>query len=115
MAGCAIRQSPMSMTSCERWRAQARHAVVADRELHPGTPAEPRRCGAWLAYVAFVAGHGLHRDLAVDTRQPPQLLGDDRGLERALGGQRGMLPVTAAAAARVGRSGTAPPPGPATA
>ena len=44
---------------------QARHSVVADRELDPGSPAEPR-----LA-AGLVAGHRLDGDLAVDAGHPP--------------------------------------------
>ena len=71
--------------------AQSRDPVAPDRELHPGTPAKPRRGGAWGA--CLVARQGLHDDLAVDTRQPAQALPDDGGLERALRGQCRVLPV----------------------
>jgi len=70
-------------------RAQARHAVVADRELHPGAPAE----------AGLVARHRLDDHVPLDPRQPPQLLRDHGGLQRSLRGQGGVLPVAAAAAA----------------
>src|SRR5262249_58318711 len=70
---------------------QPGHAVVADRELHPGAPAE--------AAAGLVARHRLHDDLAVDAGQPPQVLRDHLGLERALRRQPGVLPVAAAAPA----------------
>ena len=49
-----------------------------------------------------VARERLDRDLAVDPGEAPELLGDHRRLECALGGQGRVLPVTAAAAARAG-------------
>ena len=66
--------------------AQAGHAVAVDRELDARAPAEPG-CRARCGRVGGVAGQRLHRDLAVDAGKAPELLGDHRGLERALGRQ----------------------------
>src|SRR5580704_1613016 len=74
---------------------QARHSVITDRELDPGSPAESR-----LA-AGLAAGHRLDGDLAVDAGHPPQLLPDHGGLQGALRGEAGVLPVAAAAAAGV--------------
>jgi hypothetical protein len=91
-------------------RAEPGQAVRADRELDPGAPAEPRLVGLGdhgrlgdLGGAALVAGQRLDRDLAVELEpgHPAQLLGDDGRFERALGGQRRVLPIAAAAAARV--------------
>src|SRR5690348_15164891 len=86
-------------------RPQPGRAVRAYRVLHARAPAQ---AGAWLpgtgplAAGTLVAGQGLDRDLVVQARQPPELLADHGGLEVPLGGQRGVLPVAAAAAARAG-------------
>src|SRR5712675_731533 len=58
--------------------------------------------GPVLAQAGLVAGQRLHGDLAVQARDPPQLLADDRGLELALRRQAGVLPVAPAAAAGAG-------------
>src|SRR6266568_4818081 len=71
--------------------AQPGDAVIADGELHPGPPAES----------GLIAGHRLDGDIPLDAGDAPQLLADNRGLERALGAQAGVLPVAAAAAARM--------------
>ena len=109
----AIRQSPMSTTSCERCSRRPGHAVAADRELDPGAPAEPG--GLAGAAVPVVAGQRLDGDLAVDAGQPPQLLRDHRGLERALGGRGRRAASRSRRSRRGGRAGTARPPGPVTA
>ncbi len=94
-------------------RAQPGHAVRTHRELHPGPPAKPRRalprrlasCGylSWLVVRPWlVPRQRLHDDLVGEAGQPPQVLAEHRGLQRALGGQRHMLPVAAAAAAGMG-------------
>ena len=67
-------------------------AARADREPDPGPPAQP----------AAVAGKRLHGDLAVQARDPPQLLPDHLRLEPALRLRGGVLPVAAAAAVRAG-------------
>ena len=75
-------------------------AVLADREPDPGAPAESAR----------VAGQRLDRHRALEAGDPPELLADDLGLDLALGGQAGVLPVAAAAAAWSGvRAGRADP------
>ena len=74
--------------------AQPGHAVLAHRELHAGPPAE---ASVRLAYI--VAGQGFDGDVRVEASQPAKLLADHGGLERSLGGQGGVLPVAAAAAA----------------
>src|SRR5947207_5048172 len=79
---------------------QSGRAVRSHRELHAGPPAE---AGAWLLVTgSLITGQGLDRDLAVQARQAPELLADHGGLELPLGGQRGVLPVAAAAAAGAG-------------
>ncbi len=84
--------------------AQPGDSVVPDRELHPGAPAQADAAtlpifGRRVLLAFLVTRHGFHRDLAVQASDPPQLLADHRGLERALGGQGGVLPVATAAAA----------------
>jgi len=73
--------------------AQPCHPVRPHRELHPRPPAQARA-------GFLVAGQRLDGDLAVEAGQPPELLAEHGGLERPLGGQRGVLPVAAPAAAR---------------
>ena len=75
--------------------AQSGHPVRPHRELHACPPAQARA-------RFLVAGQGLDDDLAVETRQPPELLAEHGGLECPLCGQRRMLPVAAPAAARAG-------------
>jgi hypothetical protein len=72
--------------------AQASQAAGPYREADLGPPAQ----------AVLVAGQRFHADLAVQARDPPQLLADDRGLELALGHEAGVLPVAPAAAAGVG-------------
>ena len=86
----------MSITLVRAMGAQPRDPVRPHRELHPRPPAQARA-------PFLVAGQGLDGDdLAVETRQPPELLAEHGGLECPLGGQRRMLPVAAPAAARAG-------------
>jgi hypothetical protein len=72
-------------------RPEPGRSVRAHGELDPGPPAEA------VAVIEWLDG-----DLAVDARQPAQLLADDRCLERALRAQARVLPVAAAAAAGAG-------------
>ena len=76
-------------------RAQPGHPVRPHRELHARPPAQART-------GLLITRQGLDRDLAIDARQPPELLADHGGLERALGGQRRVLPVAAATTAGSG-------------
>ena len=105
MPGWAIRHSAISITSCERCARSPATPSSRHRELHPGAPAQAR--GPAGVFGALVAREGLDDDLAVEPGQPLELLADDRGLERPLGGQGRVLPVAAAAAARAARAGTA--------
>ena len=80
--------------------AQPGHAVRPHRVLHPRPPAQPRvrlPVSGPLARGLLIAGQGLDRDRAVQARQPLELLPDHGRLELPLGGQRGVLPVAAAA------------------
>ena len=81
-------------------RAQPGHAVRSHRELHPSAPAQARR-GVGVGIGVGVTGQRLDRHLAVDACHPPELLTDDGGLEEPLRRERGVLPVTAAAATRM--------------
>ena len=76
-------------------RPKACHPVRPHRELHARPPAQART-------GLLVSRQRLDRDLPVEARQPPELLTDHRGLERPLGGQCRVLPVTAAAATGTG-------------
>ncbi|MGW4793536.1 hypothetical protein ACWEPC_14155, partial [Nonomuraea sp. NPDC004297] len=70
--------------------AEAQLAGGGGGELHARTPAEPVLGPRDL----------LHENLALDARQPAQLLGHDLGLEPPLRLHGGVLPVAAAAAPR---------------
>ena len=72
--------------------AHAAAAVGGHGVLHAGPPGQP----------VDVPGHRLDLDVDVELRQPGELLHDHRGLEGALGGQRDVLEVAAAAQARPG-------------
>ena len=95
MAGWAIRHSPMSTTSCDR--CARRPATPSGRTANCTRVRQPRP-----APGSSSPRQRLDRDLPVEARQPPELLTDHRGLERPLGGQCRVLPVTAAAATGMG-------------
>ncbi len=58
------------------------------------------------------AGYVFHQHVEVDPGEALELLGDDRGLEVALGGKVGVLPVAATATGRTGvRTGRGDPAG----
>ncbi len=80
--------------------AQARSAGPVDRERHHRPPAEARIAVSLLALTFAGAVHLDDLDLPVDAADAAELLADDLSLERPLGGQAGVLPVAAAAAAR---------------
>ena len=89
-SGCAIGQSPTSMTSCERCLCR------------PATPSRPTANLTLVRQPRPVSSPGSGSTMTSRSMpgDPPQLLADDRGLQRALGRQAGVLPVAAAAAAR---------------
>ena len=96
---CAIRHRSTGTISCERCAAQARSAGPVDRERHHGPPAEASVTVSLLALTFAGAVHLDDLDLPVDAADAAELLADDLSLERPLGGQAGVLPVAAAAAA----------------
>jgi hypothetical protein len=71
---------------------QAELPGPVDGEADVGSPGQSGRCSRYL----------FDRDLEVGVGQPPQLLGDERGLQGALGGQVDVLPVAASTTTRSG-------------
>ena len=68
--------------------------VPIDREPHVGPPRQPIRSPRYF----------LHGDLEIGGRHPPKLLGDELGLQGALGGEVDVLPIAASAPTGSGKA-----------
>ena len=101
MPGWAIRQSAISMTSCDRW---ARNPAAPSRLTANLTLVRQPSPGAARPSPAPSPSPGqrLDGDRPVDPGDAAELLADHGRLELPLQGQRRMLPVAAAASARTG-------------